>query len=405
MSSGSSTWPKVKLGDVLRHVARPLTVEVDSAYREIGIRSHGKGLFHKAPVTGAAIGDKRVFYVEPGDFVLNIVFAWEGAVGVVSEAERGMIASHRFPCFRAVEGRLDLRFLERYFHTPAGLELLGRVSPGGAGRNRTLNRSSFVQQMIPLPPLREQQRVIAHIASVHSQLDAALARRQETEVEAKALRLAFLNARVGREPQPNWVPLSTLVAGFEAGSSPQCESRPASAEEWGVLKVGAVSFGTFDERQNKALPQGMAVDHRDEVCSGDFLISRANTPELVGACCIVNVVRERLLLSDKTMRAKFKVCEPLSAAWLNWVLKSPALRVQIDRSASGTSPTMKNISKERLLALRVPAHTEPEQRQLVSEVEALEHETGVLRQLQARTRAELAAILPALLDRAFAGTL
>ena len=65
---------------MLRHVARPLTVEVDGTYREIGIRSHGKGLFHKAPVTGAAIGDKRVFYVEPGDFVLNIVFAWEGAI-------------------------------------------------------------------------------------------------------------------------------------------------------------------------------------------------------------------------------------------------------------------------------------------------------------------------------------
>ncbi|WPG36741.1 hypothetical protein [Variovorax sp. EBFNA2] len=405
MSAEQSSWELVKLGEVLRHVARPLTVKAGVTYREIGIRSHGKGLFHKAPVSGAALGDKRVFYVEPGDFVLNIVFAWEGAIGVASEGERGMIASHRFPCFRAVEGRVDLHYLERFFHTPAGLELLGRVSPGGAGRNRTLNRTSFLQQVIPLPPLRDQQRIVGEIESVHSLLDDALARRRRADAEVKALRFAFLNARIGLEPQPNWVPLTSVISGFEAGSSPQCEARPASADEWGVLKVGAVSFGTFDERQNKALPQGMVVDHRDEVCEGDFLVSRANTPELVGACCIVGDVRARLLLSDKTLRAKFRSSAPVSPAWLNWILKSPALRSQIERSASGTSPTMKNISKARILALLVPAHTEVEQRKLVSEVDELDKETEQLKRLQARTRTELDALLPAILNRAFAGAL
>ena len=158
-----SAWPHVKLGDVLRHVPRPVDVQFDGMYRELGIRSHGKGTFHKAPISGVELGDKRVFFVEPGDFVLNIVFAWEGAVGLVSEAERGMIASHRFPTFRSDEQRLDLRFLLLFFHTPAGVELLGRVSPGGAGRNRTLNRSAFLSLEIPLPPLPEQQRLVARI--------------------------------------------------------------------------------------------------------------------------------------------------------------------------------------------------------------------------------------------------
>ena len=62
VSVDSSSWPRVQLGEVLCHIARPLTVEVAGTDREIGIRSHGKGVFHKAPVTGAAIGDKRVFY-------------------------------------------------------------------------------------------------------------------------------------------------------------------------------------------------------------------------------------------------------------------------------------------------------------------------------------------------------
>lgn len=69
------TWSRVRLGDVLHPVPRPVDVDAATEYREIGIRSHGRGIFHKEPVSGAAIGEKKVFWLEPGDFVLNIVFA------------------------------------------------------------------------------------------------------------------------------------------------------------------------------------------------------------------------------------------------------------------------------------------------------------------------------------------
>lgn len=153
----SESWPMVKLGDVLAPVSRPVDVQADEHYRQIGIRSHGKGVFHKEPVSGFDLGNKKVFWVEPGDFVLNIVFAWEGSVALMSKAEAGMIGSHRFPCFRADERRLDSRFLLSYFKTPTGLDLLGRISPGGAGRNRTLSRKTFLEQSIPLPSLAEQR--------------------------------------------------------------------------------------------------------------------------------------------------------------------------------------------------------------------------------------------------------
>ena len=67
----NTIWPRVRLGDVLRFTPRPVTVEPAHTYREIGIRSHGRGIFHKPPVTGLDIGSKKVFYIEPDDFVLN----------------------------------------------------------------------------------------------------------------------------------------------------------------------------------------------------------------------------------------------------------------------------------------------------------------------------------------------
>lgn len=187
----SKTWPKTKLGEVLQHVPRPVAVGADTTYREIGIRSHGKGAFHKEPVTGLEIGNKRVFWVEPGDFVLNIVFAWEGAVAVLGEAERGMIGSHRFPTFRVEPERLDARFLLAFFKTPAGIEMLSSVSPGGALRNRTLSKTAFLNLEMPLPPLAEQRRLVMRMEELTTQVQEARAIRREVDEGADALLVAM----------------------------------------------------------------------------------------------------------------------------------------------------------------------------------------------------------------------
>ena len=86
-------WTVRSLGDVLERVSKPVKPEPKRLYREIGIRSHGKGIFHKEPVSGESLGEKRVFEVVPDCLVLNIVFAWEQAVARTTVAEIGMIAS------------------------------------------------------------------------------------------------------------------------------------------------------------------------------------------------------------------------------------------------------------------------------------------------------------------------
>jgi hypothetical protein len=85
---------QVRLKDVMDKVAEPVTPVANELYREIGVRSHGKGIFHKEPVTGESLGNKRVYRVVPGCLTLNIVFAWERALAITTEREAGMIASH-----------------------------------------------------------------------------------------------------------------------------------------------------------------------------------------------------------------------------------------------------------------------------------------------------------------------
>ena len=152
-------WGVAPFGHVVEQVKRPVSVLPHMTYREIGVRSHGKGVFHKEPVTGSQLGEKKVFWVEPGCLVLNIVFAWERAVAWTADPEDGMIASHRFPMFKPRHGIADLRFLTLFLLSHVGHRALQSVSPGGAGRNKTLNQGAFLKLPVPLPPLEEQQAI------------------------------------------------------------------------------------------------------------------------------------------------------------------------------------------------------------------------------------------------------
>jgi type I restriction enzyme, S subunit len=155
----AKAWTKRKVSEVLSRVSMPITVDETTLYREIGVRSHGKGIFHKEPISGAELGDKRVFRVVEDALVLNIVFAWEQAVATTSKEETGMIASHRFPMYVPKSEQCDVRFVKNAFLTPQGKHLLGIASPGGAGRNRTLGQDEFENLSIALPDLDEQIKI------------------------------------------------------------------------------------------------------------------------------------------------------------------------------------------------------------------------------------------------------
>lgn len=167
------SWHTRKIASLLQKVSNPVAVVPDLSYREIGIRSHGKGIFHKKAVTGEAIGAKRVFHVVKNALVVNIVFAWEQAVATTCDAEEGMIASHRFPMFVARPGKCDVRYVKEFLLTRLGKHLLDVASPGGAGRNKTLGRKEFENLAIPLPEsVEEQSRIADFLALIDDRIGA-----------------------------------------------------------------------------------------------------------------------------------------------------------------------------------------------------------------------------------------
>ena len=95
-----SKWPTVSLAELLHLERRKVKIQPDQLYQEIGIYCFGRGIFHKTPRTGIEVGDKELFLMKEGDFILQVTFAWEGAIAIVSSAEDGMYGSTRYPTFR-----------------------------------------------------------------------------------------------------------------------------------------------------------------------------------------------------------------------------------------------------------------------------------------------------------------
>ena len=160
------------LKEVLQRISFPVTVDENKLYYQIGIRSHSKGIFYKEAEIGRQIGNKRIFWIEPNCLILNIVFAWEQAVAKTSEKEVGMVASHRFPMYKVLNNSLD--YIVDFFKTEKGKQLLQMASPGGAGRNKTLNQDFFLNSKIYLPSLNEQLKTSELIELIEDRIETQI---------------------------------------------------------------------------------------------------------------------------------------------------------------------------------------------------------------------------------------
>lgn len=152
-------WSVLRIDNILQRVRKKVEVEIDTNYQQIGIRSHSKGIFYKEFVTGKELGNKAVFWIEEDCFIVNIVFAWEQAISKTTKNEKGMIASHRFPMYQPKDNKVNIDYILYFFKSPRGKYLLGLASPGGAGRNKTLGQGAFSELKIPLPSLKEQEKI------------------------------------------------------------------------------------------------------------------------------------------------------------------------------------------------------------------------------------------------------
>jgi len=159
------------MAEVAPIVRRKVEIEMDGEYPELGVRSFGKGTFHKPVLNGMDVGSKKLYRIEPGDLVLSNVFAWEGAIAVAKPEDAGRVGSHRFITCVAQDGISTPEFLCFYLLTDEGIKKVREASPGGAGRNRTLGLKKLEKIEVPVPDYDKQlwfNRLQAQVAAIQN---------------------------------------------------------------------------------------------------------------------------------------------------------------------------------------------------------------------------------------------
>lgn len=193
--------------------------------------------------------------------------------------------------------------------------------------------------------------------------------------------------------------LADSIAALDAGVSVNAEDRPHGAGEIGVLKTSAVSGGAFLPDQNKTVLERERHLVAEPVLSDSILVSRMNTPTLVGESCYVRDASQSLYLPDRLWQLKPKDRSKISMRWLSFVLQSAAYRRHVEVHATGTSGSMKNLPKSKLMALPVSYPAQHEQTKIAQILDTVDTAIVETEAIIAKLKAVKQGLLHDLLTR------
>ena len=306
--------------------------------------------------------------VSQGDFVINSMNYGIGSYGL--SALNG-ICSPVYIVLRPRLDRIESRYAFRIFENKAFQTYAQSFGNGILEHRAAINWDILKSIHVGIPPIDEQMAILAFLDRETGKIDALVAEQEKLIALLKEKRQAVISHAVTKGLNPaarmkdsgiEWlgeVPehwevkcVKHVMRSIEQGWSPQCEGFPVeAADEWGVLKVGCVNGGLFNPNENKTLPADLEPLPELGIAAGDLLISRANSPELVGSAAVVERNFPNLLLCDKLYRIRLNSeCLPLFLARYLGIGK---VRGQIELTATGASSSMQNIAQSTILNLAI----------------------------------------------------
>lgn len=201
-----------------------------------------------------------------------------------------------------------------------------------------------------------------HLVSVLQEKSTTLIETLITGKDRPDFRVIAGRSNFVRGMPKNWTEsrLRFGISKIEQGWSPQCEARQVSNDEWGVLKLGAITTGTFREESHKALPEELSPRLEYTVRSSDVLIARASgSPSLVGKACYVRKITRNLMISDKHYRIKL-VRSTFDPEFFVYLINSQQSRMQIEMRLSSADGMARNIGQDVIKNIwcAIPSHSE-----------------------------------------------
>ena len=215
----------------------------------------------------------------------------------------------------------------------------------------------------------EKQRLIKEGKIKKNKHESVIFRRDNSHYEKRGSKEENINDIIPFELPDSWewIRLSAILTSTDAGKSPQCENRPRTIGEWGVIKTTAIQDGYFLAEENKVLPLDFNLQESMVVHHGDLLITRAGPRNRTGVICVVDGEPENLILSDKTVRLSY-LRNFVNPHYVMTALSSPAMQYFVVDAMTGMASSQVNISQEKMKTFLLPLPPLNEQQRIVDEV-------------------------------------
>lgn len=381
------------------------TIQIDPSqeYQEVTARLWGKGVVRRGYIRGSEVQGRR-YVARAGQFILSRIDARHGANGIVPDELSGAIVTNDFPVFNFDHSRLEPKYLQWLGRTHDFIQLCLRASEGTTNRVR-LSEERFLDLPIPLPTVEEQRRLVSLIERLYSKIVEATALRRDAIEESDALitgeELKIWPAN-GLKDAPS---LEYVTAHLSRGK----QSEQGESEHY-LIKTQHVQQDHYIPTRLKLAPHAaMKVKPEAIAEEGDILIACS------AAGCLGRVARYSDLSKQASTDTHVAIARPnielIEADYLYAYLRGAQGQIQLRSRERGDwqrekiSFRLTELNVADLRKVPVPLPDRAEQRRIVKEVEDLRAQVSSVRKLQIQTAAEIDALVPAVLDKAFRGEL
>lgn len=397
-----SKWPSVPLGSAIQHRKEFIQIDDLADYKRCRVQLHAQGIVLRDTVPGVEIKTKKQQVCKAGDFLVAEIDAKVGGFGIVPKNLDGAVVSSHYFLFEVNDQLLSRQFLDFFIRTPAFRE---QVAAQGSTNYAAIRPNDVLGYKIPLPPLPEQRRIVSRIESLTAKIEEAQGLRRQTMEEIEAF-LRWASSAILDSPKWGVKRLESVLAESPRnGLSPQLETESSGRP---MLRINAVSsapsrFVDLSAYKNVEVTNDVAAPF--VLQHDDVFIVRYNGDinRVAKAAIFKSESKTQVVYPDKLMRLRADPKKMLPD-FMVLTLGSRRLREQIEKLGKTTAGQI-GVSGADAKGFLVPVPPVEEQSRIVTYLDGLQAKVDALKKLQAETAAELAAMLPSILDKAFKGEL
>ena len=376
---------KVRLGDIVTVVTKgttPTTIGFqfeDSGINFVKIESISEdGTFLKEKFSH--ISDECNVQMRRSQLQENdILFSIAGAIGrsaIVTKEILPANTNQALAIIRVPKGKIDYNYLLYALSSSAINQQATQHQQGVAQLNISLkNVSDF---LLPIYTEAMQKRIVHNLKKIDKLISLRKQQLAKLDELVKARFVEMFGNPVSNTMGWKSEQLVDCLQGIDNGKSFVCFNDTRQGQEPAMLKLSAVTYGVYNQKENKVLLDDTMFIKAAEVHRGDLLFTRKNTPELVGRCAYVTNTEPNLMMPDLIFRLNPN--DKINAIFLWKLINHELFREKIQNIATGSAKSMSNISKERLGKLKIIIPPIPLQNQFAAFVERIDQQKQTVQQ-------------------------